>query len=92
MGSHAWFRSAGGVQFGNKLDIYGLIMREPFEKRTKYQFTSKIFASDETVKIYPERDNYVVVFDSKDEEYPINIGDCVKIGLSDKGINIVKFD
>lgn len=92
MGSHAWFRSAGGTQFRNELDVFGIIIREPFEKREKYKFTSRILSSKEKVVIYPERDNYVVVFDSKDEEHPATTEDYVTIGLSEKSINVVRFD
>ncbi len=92
MGSHAWFRSAGGTQFRNELDVFGIIIREAFEKREKYKFTSRILSSKEKVVIYPERDDYVVVFDSKDEEHPVTTEDYVTIGLSDKSINVVRFD
>lgn len=92
MGSHAWFRSAGGTQFKNELDLFGIIIREPFEKKEKYKFTSRILSEKEKVVIYPERDDYVVVFDSKDKEYSIATEDYVTIGLSDRSINVVRFD
>lgn len=92
MGSHAWFRSAGGTQFKNELDIFGIIIREPFEKREKYKFTSRILSDREKVIIYPERDNCVVVFDGKDKEYLINTEDYVTIGLSDQSITVPRFD
>jgi len=92
MGSHAWFRSAGGTQFRNELDVFGIIIREAFEKREKYKFTSRILSSKEKVVIYPERDDYVVVFDSKDKEHPVTTADYVTIGLSDESINVVRFD
>ena len=92
MGSHAWFRSAGGTQFKNELDLFGIIIREPFEKKEKYKFTSRILSEKEKVVIYPERDDYVVVFDSKDKEYPVATEDYVTIGLSEKSINVIRFD
>lgn len=92
MGSHAWFRSAGGTQFGNELNIFGLVMREPFIKREKYKFTSMIMSEGQKVVIYPDRDDHMVVFDGKDKEYSIGVEDYVTIGLSDRSINVVKFD
>lgn len=92
MGSHAWFRSAGGSQFKNELDIFGMIVREPFEKKKKYKFTSKILADKEEITISPNRDGHVIVFDSDGKEYLISMEDYVTIGLSDRSLNVINFD
>jgi NAD kinase len=92
MGSHAWFKSAGGTQFDNELGAFGFIVREPYEKRLKYKFVSKILSEKENVIVSPIRLPCVVVFNGQEKEYNLNLDDYVTIKLSEKYINVVKFD
>ena len=75
----------------NELDAFGILVREPFEKRLKYSFTQRIISGSDEAVVYPLRPPCIVAFDSMESaEYAMSAGDSLGLRLSDRHISVVK--
>lgn len=91
MGSNAWFRNSGGTPFNNDLNAFGYIVREPNQKRHP-DFTQGIIKEGQTLLVEPDRDGYVISFDSKNHKISVGITSTIEIGLSDKfPVKVIQF-
>ena len=91
MGSHAWHYNAGGSPFSNDLDAFGFRVLFPNMKRP-LKFTSGIISMRNEVVITPERDHYVLSFDSLTDVIETEMGDKIALRLAkDKAIKILRF-
>ena len=91
MGSHAWFQNAGGSPFSNELDAFGFQILIPNIKRP-LEFSSGVISSTNTLMIYPNRNGYILCFDSKDEVIETRIGDIIEISLAKNApVKVVTF-
>jgi NAD kinase len=86
MGSHAWYRNAGGTPFSNDLQAIGVIVREPNLKRNP-SFTNKVIPMNKGLYIYPEREGYKLHFDGRSEGITLS-DDSIEI-VSNKSIKVV---
>ena len=82
MGSHAWFKAAGGVPFGNELNAFGFMVIMPNYKE-QLLFSSGMLSSSSSIVIRPNRDNYILSFDSKHDTIKLRVGDKIEIGMND---------
>ena len=83
MGSHAWFAKAGGTPFSNELDAFGVMVLWPNRNHNNSQ-TAGIFSDRHTLKIRPNRDGYVLAFDSKTNTIETSLDDHVEIYLDEE--------
>lgn len=91
MGSHAWYYNAGGSPFNNDLDAFGFRILIPILKRP-LKFTSGVISDRNEIIIHPNRDNYVLSFDSKSDVIQTALGDEIRISLSkDNPVRVVVF-
>lgn len=91
MGSHAWYYNAGGSPFSNELDAFGFQVLFPNLKRP-LRFTSGIVASRYDLLIIPERDHYVLSYDSKLDVIETFLGDEIRLFLApDNAVRVVSF-
>lgn len=92
MGSHAWHYNTGGSPFSNELDAFGFRVLFPNLKH-QMKFSSGIVSSRHELVIFPERDNYILSFDSKVDVIKTKLGDEVRISLAptQKDIRVVSF-
>lgn len=81
MGSHAWFYNAGGSPFSNELDAFGFMALIPNIKRP-LKFSSGVVSKRNELNIYPNRDGYIISFDSTRDVIETNMGDEIKISLA----------
>lgn len=92
MGSHAWHYNAGGSPFSNDLDAFGFRVLFPNLKRP-LKFTSGIVSARNQVVITPERDHYVLCFDSHDDVIETELGDKIAIRLApEQAIQVIRFN
>lgn len=92
MGSHAWHYNAGGSPFSNELEAYGFRVLFPNLKRP-LKFSSGIIGKRHELVAIPERDGYVLSFDSSLEVIETHLGDEIKISLAqDRALRVVAFD
>ena len=91
MGSHAWHQNAGGSPFSNELDAFGFRVLFPNIKRP-LSFTSGVISHRHELTIIPERDGYVLSFDSKPDVIETEVGDEIKISIAhNKALRVVSF-
>ncbi|KAK3604241.1 hypothetical protein CHS0354_002049 [Potamilus streckersoni] len=91
MGSHAWYRTGGGTPFHNSLDIFGFAVLMPGTKK-RYHYTSGILPHGDELEVYPNREGYIISFDSKPDIITTGIGDVICIRLSDRNpVNVISF-
>ena len=91
MGSHAWHYNAGGSPFSNELDAFGFRVLFPNVKRT-LKFASGILKKGQEILITPERDGYILSFDSSPEVIETEMGDEIRVSLAeDKAIKVISF-
>lgn len=89
MGSHAWFRNAGGTPFSNELQAMGVIALNPNVKRDP-SFTQKIVPITDDIVIIPHRDGYRLHFDSKPcDDLELKINDKIETRFL-KSIKVIK--
>jgi len=92
MGSHAWHYNAGGSPFSNELEAFGFRVLFPNLKRP-LKFSSGIVSSRHDIQIVPDRDQYVLSFDSSLDVIQTHLGDEIKISIApNKALNVVAFD
>ncbi len=92
MGSHAWHYNAGGSPFSNDLDAFGFRVLFPNMKHP-LKFTSGIVSQRNQVTVTPERDHYVLSFDSQGDVIETEMGDKIIIHLAkDRAIRILLFN
>jgi len=92
MGSHAWHYNAGGSPFSNELEAFGFRVLFPNLKRP-LKFSSGIVSSRHEIVIVPDRDGYVLSFDSSLDVVKTNLGDEIRISLAEnKALNVIAFD
>ena len=85
-GSDAWYRSAGGEPYHEK--VLKFLVREPFVCRV---FNSKLLQGEIKDKIKFHSTMYkggVIALDSNQIHY-FNKGDCIELSVSEKPLNIV---
>lgn len=91
-GSEAWFLSAGGKPFHYGDKKLGFIVREPYFGKKVFVpnlLHGEIFEGDElNVESTRESGGIIAINDSV---YDFNIGDTVKIKISDKPLNVITF-
>jgi len=91
MGSHAWYYNAGGSPFSNELDAFGFQVLFPNLKRP-LRFTSGIVASRYDLLIIPERDHYILSYDSKSNVIETFLGDEIRLFLApENAVRVVSF-
>ena len=92
MGSHAWHYNAGGSPFSNELEAFGFRVLFPNLKRP-LTFTSGILQDGQEVIITPERDGYILSFDSSTDEIATEMGDVIRISIAPEGaIRVLSFE
>ena len=92
MGSHAWHYNAGGSPFSNALEAFGFKVLFPNLKRP-LKFHSGILKKEQEVVVIPERDGYVLSFDSGLDVIQTEMGDEIRISLApDQAIRVLNFD
>jgi len=92
MGSHAWHYNAGGSPFSNELEAFGFRVLFPNLKRP-LKFSSGIVSSRHEITIVPDRDGYVLCFDSSLDVVQTHLGDEVRISIAEnKALNVIAFD
>ena len=65
VGSHSWYRNAGGTPFGRSLNSFAYLILAPNVKSPFFQY-SEILAGNEEISICSLKDDIVVVFDSRE--------------------------
>ncbi|MDT8447034.1 MAG: hypothetical protein RRB13_09125 [bacterium] len=91
MGSHAWHYNAGGSPFSNELEAFGFRVLFPNLKRP-LKFSSGIIGKQHRLNVTPERDDYILSFDSSLEVINTQMGDDILISLAqDKALRVVAF-
>jgi len=91
MGSHAWYYNSGGNPFSNELDAFGFQVLFP-NLKWPLRFTSGIVASHYDLVIVPERDHYVLSYDSKPDVIETFLGDEIRLFLApDNAVRVVTF-
>lgn len=65
VGSHSWYRNAGGTPFGRSLDNFAYLVLNPNVKSPLPDY-SEILAGQDSIKIRSLKEKVVVVFDSRD--------------------------
>jgi NAD kinase len=92
MGSHAWHYNAGGSSFSNDLDAFGFRVLFP-NLKIPMKFSSGIISSRHDLIMIPQRDNYIISFDSKPDVIETQLGDEVRVSLAkDRAVRVVLFD
>ncbi|MDX2471321.1 MAG: hypothetical protein QNL04_12180 [SAR324 cluster bacterium] len=92
MGSHAWHYNAGGSPFSNELEAFGFRVLIPNLKRPLH-FTSGILQDGQEVIVTPERDGYILSFDSSTDEIATEMGDDIRISIAPEGaIRVLSFE
>ncbi len=92
MGSHAWHYNAGGSPFSNELDAFGFRVLFP-NLKIPTKFSSGIISSRHDLIMIPQRDDYIISFDSKSDVIQTIVGDEIRISLArDRAVRVVLFD
>ncbi|MGK0289978.1 MAG: NAD kinase [bacterium] len=91
MGSHAWYYNAGGSPFSNELDGFGFRVLIPNIKRA-LNYSSGVVTSNHELVVCPNRDGYIVSFDSRPDVITTHIGDEIRIILAkDNPVKVITF-
>lgn len=92
MGSHAWHYNAGGSPFSNELDAFGFRVLFP-NLKIPMKYSSGIVSSRHELIIIPQRDDYIISFDSKSDVIETQLGDEIRISLAkDHAVKVVLFE
>ena len=92
MGSHAWHYNAGGSSFSNDLDAFGFRVLFP-NLKIPMKFSSGIISRRHDLIMIPQRDDYIISFDSKPDVIKTQLGDEVRISLAkDRAVKVIQFD
>ncbi|MCG8334803.1 MAG: hypothetical protein MJE63_09820 [Proteobacteria bacterium] len=92
MGSHAWHYNAGGSPFSNDLDAFGFRVLFP-NLKIPMKYSSGIVSSRNELIIIPQRDHYIISFDSKPDIIETQLGDEIRISLADdRAVRVVFFE
>ena len=90
VGSHSWYRNAGGTPFGRSLDSFAYLVLNPNIKSPLPE-TSEIISGKESIKIKSLKDEIIVAFDSRDS-IAVPVNKEIEILLDDKNpIKVVNF-
>ena len=91
MGSHAWHYNTGGSPFSNELEAFGFRVLFPNLKRNM-KFASGILKKGQEITVIPERDGYILSFDSSPEVIETEMGDEIRLSLApEKAIKVISF-
>ncbi len=92
MGSHAWHYNAGGSPFSNDLDAFGFRVLFP-NLKIPMKYSSGIVSSRNDLIIIPQRDHYIISFDSKPDIIETQLGDEISVSLADnRAVRVIMFD
>jgi len=92
MGSHAWYSNAGGSPFSNELDAFGFRVLFPNLKRP-LKFMGGVISKRHELLITPEREGYVLSFDSGTDVIYTEMGDQISIFIDEtKALRLISFD
>ncbi len=91
MGSHAWHYNAGGSPFSNELEAFGFRVLFPNLKRN-LKYASGILKKGQDILVTPERDGYILSFDSSPDIIETEMGDEIRLSLApEKAIKVISF-
>ncbi len=91
MGSHAWHYNAGGNSFSNDLNAFGFRILFP-NLKFPMKFSSGIISNRHELVMFPQRDNYILSFDSKPDVIETETGDEIRVSLAqDRAVRVVAF-
>ncbi len=92
MGSHAWHYNAGGSSFSNDLEAFGFRVLFP-NLKIPMKFSSGIISRRYELIMVPQRDNYIISFDSKSDVIETQLGDEVRVFLAkDRAVRVILFE
>ena len=92
MGSHAWHYNAGGNPFSNELDAFGFRVLFP-NLKIPMKFSSGIISNRHDLIMVPQRDDYIISFDSKPDVIKTQLGDEIRVSLaSDRAVRVIVFE
>ena len=90
VGSHSWYRNAGGTPFGRSLDNFAYLVLNPNTKSPIHEY-SEILTGQENIIICSFKDEIVIAFDSR-ETIVGKVNEKIKIFLDDKKpIKVINF-
>ena len=90
MGSTAWFANAGGTSFRNEMHAFGFLLLSPSIIRNT-EHCMKIILPHQKFIVYPNRNDYVIAFDSK-TSLKVNLFDKISVYLDDsKPLRVITF-
>jgi len=90
-GSSAWTYSAGGTRMPLSSRKFQLIVREPYHGRlSKKNIKKMVLGKKDCVELKAEMGNKVVVIDSLSKEYPLKLGDVLRVKPSNKDLLFVR--
>lgn len=94
-GSHAWVKSAGGVELPLTAKKIEYVVREPyFGRLTKPKMTKGILSSNQSITLISkiwEKHKGVVVIDSYKKEFAFKNGDRLVVKAAKQPLNLVYF-
>lgn len=92
MGSHAWHYNAGGSTFSNELDAFGFLVLFP-NLKIPMKYSSGIISGRHDLIMVPQRDNYIISFDSKADVITTQMGDEIRVSLArDRAVRVISFE
>lgn len=92
MGSHAWHYNAGGSSFSNDLEAFGFRVLFP-NLKIPMKFSSGIISRRHELIMIPQRDDYIISFDSKPDIIKTQLGDEVRVFLAkDRAVRVILFE
>lgn len=92
-GSYAWIKSCGGKKLKITARKFEYLIREPYKGKVngKYKLKKGILKEDKEIIITSDMNKGFFVADSLGKEYFFNKRDKIKVGISDKDLNVVFF-
>jgi NAD kinase len=90
VGSHSWYRNAGGTPFGRSLDNFAYLVLTPDIKSLLPEY-SEILTGKESIDIFSLKAKILLVFDSR-ESITVGVNEKIKIFLDHKKpIKVIDF-